>query len=140
MSEYLEHFRTGTFWGILRWEQLDALWDAVRAKAEGGWYLYTLDDAPPATPAAADQVRDFIAEVDLELRRAQARDHCGLVYADDREHPAFIQVFHPHRVGGCGTGKWASLPAWTLSLLPPVDIPAALASPRQGWLRRMLGG
>lgn len=100
MSEYLEQFRTGTFRGILRWEQLDALWDAVRAQAERGWYLYTLDDAPPAEPAGAEEVRTFIVEVDLELRRAQARENCGLVYADDRERPAFIQVFHPHKMGG----------------------------------------
>ncbi len=127
MDAYLEILRHGKFKGVLRWEQLDSLWEAVRREEARGWYAYTVGTPPPAEPAAAAESDAFMVRVEAALRHGHARDYCGLVYADDREAPSFIVVHHPQKVIGCGGGDGPAPPGWTLSTLPPVDISPAAA-------------
>lgn len=138
---FLSRFR-GSFTSALRWHQLDQLWTRLRGDAAAGWYLYDLDEAPPATPAEAAAVQSFVTELDALLRREHREDYCGIVYADDLETPTFIKVYHPRRLGvACGFSDQPPLPGWIISLVPPLDLHAALKTPptRPNWLGRLLG-
>ena len=137
---YLSAFR-GSFTSALRWPQLDALWQLVRAEPEG-WYVYAIGEAPPAAPADAEQLQRFVTEVDALLRREHDEDYCGIVYADDPSAPAMIKIYDPNNLGVvCGYSTKPPLPGWVLSRLPPVDLPAAQVLPagRRRWWQRLFG-
>lgn len=136
---YLEKFN-GSFQGILRWSQLDALWDALRRHANRGWYVYAIGETPPAVPADARQLIAYIGEIDQLLRKEHDQDYCGIVYVDDPADPAFVKIYGPNNLGAvCEYSENPPLPGWTLSLLPPIDLPAALPVPanRRRWWRRL---
>jgi hypothetical protein len=140
-NPYLERFRGG-FSGILRWTQLDALWQRVIEDAGGRWYLYTVSESLPTSPADARQLRQFIDRLDELLRREHGEDYCGIVYADSPEQPTFIKVYDPKNLGVvCGCNDNPPLPGWTLSKLKPVDLSEALTPPavRKRWWQRLMG-
>lgn len=131
----------GSFRGILQWADLDALWARVRANPEG-WYVSLIGVEPAQqamTPAALDT---FIAEVDSLLRREHEYNYCGIVYADDPEHPSFIQIFDPHNLGSsCGSSGVRILPRWVLCRVPPALIvdEAPLPNSRRRWWQKIFG-
>lgn len=136
---FMTAFR-GRFTSTLRWPQLDALWQRLRERADLGWYLYALGECPPSEPSEAAQVLQFIEEIDRLLRREHDEDYCGIVYADSLVEPRFVKIYDPNNLGVvCGYSEHPPLPGWTMSLLPPVDLPAATAPPkgRQRWWRRL---
>ncbi len=141
-SPFMQAFR-GSLRSALRWEDLDALFDAVRRGSERGWYVYALGEPPPAQPATPAQLRQFLQEIDLLLRREHEEDYCGIVYADDHEEPNLIKIYDPNNLGVvCGFSSHPPLPGWVLSTLPPVDVPAAMAPPanRRRWWQRLFAG
>jgi hypothetical protein len=114
----------GSFTSALRWHHLDALWDLLRADANGGWYLYAVGEPPPAAPASGEQVERFIEEIDALLRREHAEDYCGIVYADDRAAPRFVKIYDPNNLGVvCGFSDSPPLPGWIMSKLGPWTCP-----------------
>lgn len=132
----------GECFGILRWEQLDALWERVRASADCGWYVYPVGDAVPDEPVDPDALERFVQELDGLLRREHDSDYCGIVYTDDRENPALVKIYDPHNLGMvCGSSEHAPLPGWVLSRSRPVDLPSAFPPPanRRRWWRRIFG-
>lgn len=135
-ADFLTAFR-GRFSGVLRWEDLNELWRAVRRTAGDGWYLYAIGEPLPTQPASAEQVERFIVELDALLRREHHEDYCGIVYADDRAAPSLIKVFDPNNLGvQCGYSTNPPLPGWVLSILPPValgDANKAPANRRRWW-------
>jgi hypothetical protein len=138
-SEYLAAFNGG-FYGVLRWHQLDALWGRVRARAAEGWYVYALGEAPPGSPVSAAELERFIDEVDALLRRDHDADYCGVVYVDNPDSPRFIKIYDPNHLGAsCGSSGERILPGWTLSLVPPVDLPSAMpqTNSRRKWWQRI---
>jgi hypothetical protein len=143
MTDSSEEFRAafrGTFSGVLRWEQLDALWARIRADAAAYWYLYAVGEAPPSATLSADDLIRFIDEVDLLLRREHAEDYCGIVYVDDMATPAFVKIFDPNNLGvSCGYSDTPPLPGWILSKLPPVDLQESTPLPgnRRRWWQRL---
>ena len=141
-SDFLVAFR-GSFSGILRWPQLDSLWDVVNADAGGGWYIYAVGEEPPQEVASADQVKAFLAEIDILLRKEHDEDYCGVVYVDDKTHPSFLKIFDPNNLGvSCGYSDNPPLPGWILSKIRPLDLPNALPQPgnRKRWWQRIFGG
>ena len=137
---YLTAFR-GSFTSTLRWPQLDALWDRVRA-APNGWYLYAIGETPPVAVAGREDLLRFIDEIDQLLRREHDEDYCGIVYADDPAEPAMIKIYDPHNLGvSCGYSTNPPLPGWVLSRLPPVDLEAARqTAARRRWWQRLFAG
>lgn len=126
----------GQFFGILRWHQLDALWDLLKQDHETAWYVYAIGQEVPSQTVSHKQLVSFIDEVDVLLRQEHQEDYCGIVYANDREQPSMIKVFDPNHLGSvCGTSGKVTLPAWVLSTIPPVDLPEAITPPknRQRW-------
>ncbi len=129
-SDYLGAFNGG-FSGILRWAELDTLWAQLRQQPEG-WYVYAVGEAPPALPATTQQLEQFLARIDPLLREHHDVDYCGIVYVDNRTTPNFIKIYDPNNLGTvCGISKAQVLPGWTLSHLPPVDLPQAIIPPAQ---------
>ncbi|ALG67914.2 hypothetical protein [Beggiatoa leptomitoformis] len=121
MIAFEQHYK-GRFSGILRWTQLDALWEKVQASPEG-WYVYFVGGAVPQQPTNALNLQLFIDELDSLLRHEHDYDFCGLIYADNVENPAMIKVFDPHQLGsGCGVNHKPVFPRWLLSKIPPESL------------------
>ena len=139
IEPFREAFR-GRFENVLRWEQLDALWEVLRADAGNGWYIYAVGEQPPAQPVSGEVLQTFLAEIAELLRRDHAEDYCGIVYADSFTQPRFVKIFDPHNLGvSCGFSDHPPLPGWILSGLPPVDLeaPAPLPGNRRRWWQRL---
>ena len=134
---FAERFR-GSFTSALRWPQLDALWDRVRA-APDGWYVYAVGEPPPGLPAPAADLLRFVDEIDALLRREHDEDYCGIVYADDLQAPSMIKIYDPNNLGvSCGYSTNPPLPGWLLSRLAPTDLAAARqAAGRRRWWQRL---
>ncbi len=143
MNNHQADFRTafkGTFSGVLRWHQLDDLWQRLRDAADGGWYLYAVGEAPPREPVSAQEMQRFISEIDALLRKEHDEDYCGIVYADDLNAPGFVKIFDPNNLGvSCGYSDNPPLPGWILSRLQPVDLQAPVPLPgnRRRWWQRL---
>ena len=136
---FLSRFH-GRFVGVLRWEQLDELWATLLARAELGWYVYHVGAVPPQVTISAEQLQRVVAGIDAMLHHDHEYDYCGIVYTDSLVEPTFIKIFDPHQLGSsCGSSGVTVLPSWTLSLLPPTDLPAALPPPnnRRHWWQRL---
>lgn len=138
-DDFMVAFR-GCFTSALRWPQLDALWECLRARAAAGWYIYAVGESPPDSPANAAAVLTFIDQIDKLLRSEHQEEYCGIVYADDLQSPCFVKIYDPHNLGvSCGYSDNPPLPGWVMSLLPPVDLPATRVLPqsRRRWWRRL---
>lgn len=128
----------GTFYGVLRWPQLDALWDVLRRDA-AGWYLYAVGTEPPGETVSADKFQAFITEIDALLRKEHDEEYCGIVYTDSFEEPGFVKIFDPHNLGvSCGYSDNPPLPGWILSRIPPIDLHGpTLPGNRRRWWQRL---
>ena len=60
-DSFREAFR-GSFYGVLRWPQLDELWATLRRDAAGDWYIYAIGEEPPGRPVSAERLDAFINE------------------------------------------------------------------------------
>lgn len=139
-NDFLAAFR-GSFSGILRWPQLDELWQKLREHSPEPWYIYAVGETPPEQPATAAQLTQFIDEIDDLLRSEHQEDYCGIVYVDDPRDPAFIKIYDPNNLGVvCGFSDNPPLPGWVLSRIRPLDLPAALPPPggRRRWWQKLL--
>lgn len=144
MSNWEQTFREafrGSFYGVLRWPELDRLWENLRAQADDSWYIYAVGEPPPDRCAAKSELLNFIDEIDRLLRAEHEEDYCGIVYADDVSSPAFVKIFDPHNLGSsCGfAADGPPLPGWTLSRLQPADLRGRgpLPGNRRRWWRRL---
>lgn len=141
MSQDFLNRMNGSFHGMLRWEQLDVLWVRVRANPQG-WYV-SLIGVEPAQQTMTDAELDiFINEVDSLLRREHEYNYCGIVFADDPEHPSFIKIHDPNNLGSsCGSSGVKIPPRWVLSRIPPALIvdEAPLPNSRRRWWQKMFG-
>ena len=129
----------GRFIGILRWPQLDELWERVKASPEG-WYIYFIGEAVPTSPVKIEMLYQFIDEVDKLLHRDHHHDYCGIVYADDKENPALIKIFDPNNLGAtCGSSGKIVPPRWVLSRLAPQLIAddAPVPASRKRWWQNL---
>jgi len=130
----------GHFTSLLRWEDLDALWALVRQHAGAGWYVYAIGEPAPVRPSSAEQVGNFLDEVDALLRKEHDEDYCGIVYTDSKTAPTMIKIFDPNNLGvQCGFSDNPPLPGWVMSRLPPVTLECRDQRPegRKRWWRRL---
>lgn len=129
---------TGQLFGIMRWDQLTAFWEKVDTQAS--WYLYAVGEAVPTEAADAEHVTQFITNIDALLHQEHQEDYCGIVYADDLEHPSLIKIYDPNHLGSsCGSSKTPTLPGWVMSQIPPTPLESALLPQgRQRWWKSFL--
>lgn len=137
-SAYLQACN-GLLRGILRWPELDTVWERLRHRNDGGWYIYAVGQPPPTAPATRDEFERFLLEVDRRLRDEHKDDYCGIVYVDDPDEPGFLKIYDPGNLGlVCGSSAAPPLPGWTLSRVAPDDLEALALRPvkrRQWWQR-----
>ncbi len=136
-AEAFEAAYRGKFYGVLKWSQLDELWQKLEHQDDTGWYIYAVGEEPPAEIVQGKELKMFIDKLDVLLRREHDEDYCGIVYANDLTNPSFIKVFDPNNIGtSCSVGQDAPLPGWIISKIPPIDLPEAMkpsASRRRWW-------
>lgn len=125
---------------ILKWEELDTLWQTLRGQSASGWYIYAVGEAVPQQAATPEQLTTFLEEIDKLLHQEHAEDYCGIVYVDDRTSPSLVKVYDPNHLGSsCGPGWGEVLPGWVLSTMPPVDLQATVPLPnnRRRWWQKL---
>ena len=138
-NEFYEAMR-GSFTSMLRWPNLDALWQTVENKAAADWYIYAVGEPPPDTVSTAEQVRTFIREIDKLLHKEHKEDYCGIVYADDKQEPTFIKIYDPNNLGVvCGYSDNPPAPGWIMSLIKPEPLENSpfLPGNRKRWWQRL---
>ena len=126
---FMEKYQ-GKLIGVLRWEQLDELWQTIQSGISDSWYIYHIGDAPPEAVCSAEKLLHFIKEIDKLLKHDHDHDYCGIVYVDDKTSPAFIKIYDPNNLGhvcGSSSGAPPPLPGWILSQSQPVDLEAVIA-------------
>lgn len=131
----------GKFTGILRWEQLEALWDAINGSGKA-WFLYQIGNELPSLPLKGDGLRHALQELDRLLRTDHEHDYCGIVYADRPAEPTLVKVYDPNNLGySCGSSGLKIPPRWIISLQRPTEILDDAPTPknRQRWWRRLFG-
>ena len=139
--DFLTVFR-GRFKGIRTWDDLDNLWQRVKAFKDLSWYIYQVGEPVPDSTVGAESLVRFVDEVNTLLHTEHDEDYCGIVYVDDTEQPRFIKIFDPNNLGvSCGFSTNPPLPGWIMSTIPPADLPAAFPPPgnRRRWYQRLLG-
>ena len=136
---YLEAFK-GNFTSTMRWHDLDAFWQTLRAQADDGWFVYAVGQEPPQSAVSKQKLLSFIDEIDILLRKEHEEDYCGIVYADNQQTPEYIKIFDPNNLGvSCGFSEKPPLPGWILSRIPPIELEDALYPPknRQRWWQKV---
>lgn len=121
MSDFKAAFN-GTFYSLMSWTQLTEFW--LRVDPGLGWHLYAIGEPLPSHASSPAEVSRFIAEMDAMLHREHDETYCGIVYADDLEHPRMVKIFDPNNLGSsCGSGKMPPpLPGWVMSVMPPAEM------------------
>ena len=138
-QDYLSAFR-GSFYGLRTWQDLTDFWQVLKLHADAGWYVYAIGEPPPTHTLTSEQLRRFIDEIDVLLRREHDEEYCGIVYVDHKTEPSFIKVYDPNNLGVvCGSSTNPPLPGWVMSRIPPVDLHAAIIVPqsRRRWWQRL---
>ena len=137
-NPYLEKYKS-KFYGMLHWSDLDALWRNLENRAMSQtntqWYIYDLNAQPPVTSTSNSELLSFVRNIDQWLRDTHQEKYCGVVYADDKENPGFIKIFHPKRMGHgvCSIAKDAPFPGWVISTLKPTDLNQPQAASASWW-------
>lgn len=136
MSEdvYLQQYKA-SFYGVLQWEDLDILWEKL--KADNCWYVYQIGELPPEKILSSDEFNHYVGKLDQLLREEHTERYCGIVYIDDKEKPSFIKIYDPCNLGSsCGSsGAPPPLPGWTITKTKPSDLQVAFPIPakRKRW-------
>jgi hypothetical protein len=137
---FMEKFH-GRLVGILRWEQLDELWETIYAGITNDWFIYHIGEPPPVIACQSNKLQHFVEEIDKLLKHDHEHDYCGIVYVDDKTTPSFIKIYDPNNLGHtCGSsGGPPPLPGWILSKIQPVDLEAVMAPPgnRRRWWEKI---
>lgn len=138
-NDYLQQYQGG-FYGVLRWHQLDEVWDKLK-QTDADWYIYQIGEAPPEQTATYEHFCYFIDEIDVLLKKEHEENYCGIVYIDDKVKPSFIKIYDPSNLGSsCGSsGGPPPLPGWTLSQSKPQDLKIAfpVQAKRKRWWKKL---
>ncbi len=131
----------GSFTSVLRWEDLDDFWNKLKSVIqEDDWFAYHVGEVPPTTSVTAEQMQIIIDNLDTLLRKEHQETYCGIVYADDLQHPSYVKIYDPHHLGSsCGSsGGPPPLPGWILSKIAPIDITVpVIPQHRQRWWQNL---
>ena len=139
-TPFWRHFR-GAFSGLLKWHDMDVLWEFLKASPEG-WYVFDMLDQPPTQPIEGAVLPSFLSETEQFLRKRHGQDYCGLIYVDQRDAPEFIKIYDPKNMGtACGGSTNVILPRWTLTRIKPDAVLATEAAPetKYGSFNSLLG-
>lgn len=143
-STAAEAFRArlnGSFSGILKWENLDALWHKVKT---GQWFFYQIGEALPASPLSGHELAVRIDALNTLLRQDHDYNYCGIVFADNVEIPTLIKVYDPNTLGSsCSCNEKPAPARWIISTAQPALVESHVPSPnnrRRWWQQLFFGG
>lgn len=129
-----EQLYNGTLYSLMSWAQFDVFWSSIDPTAN--WYLYAVGQGVPQHPSEAGDVRAFLRETEALLKREHEVEYCGIVYADDIQHPSLVKIYDPHQLGSsCGSSGTTVLPGWVMSRMQPADLKhdAPVPNNRKRW-------
>ena len=129
----------GYFEGILRWSQLDDLWQQLK-QSDAEWFVYQIGSPIPQQPLTTAELHKSIDELNALLRQEHEYDYCGIVYANDIKNPTLIKVYDPNNLGSsCGCGGDKIPPRWIISQQQPEEIIDDAPTPanRKRWWSRL---
>jgi len=128
----------GRFTGILRWEDLDQLWDTLNGSGRA-WYFYQVGAELPALPIKGGSLHHALGKLDQLLHADHDYDYCGIVYVDNRESPTLVKVYDPNNLGSSCGGSMVIPPRWIISLECPAKVidDAPVPRNRQRWWQRL---
>jgi len=127
----------GTFYGVLKWPQLDVLLDKIKA---GEWFFYQIGEEVPVAALSGEALAVRLDALNALLHKDHEFDFCGIVYADNLDEPTLVKVYDPNHIGtSCGAGAVGSPPAWLLSIQPPsrIDAHPPLTNSRKRWWQQL---
>ncbi len=121
-SDFLTAFN-GKFYGVLRWSQLEELWQVVKSDSNQGWYIYAVGEALPTHKTIGGSVNTYVDELNKLLRREHDEEYCGVVYTDSFKEPRLIKVFDPNNLGtSCSIATQGPLPSWIFTKMMPEEL------------------
>jgi len=110
--------------GLLKWEDVDALWPLLAAQPDA-WYVYDLEIAVPTAPFSATEFTAFLPQAEALVNARRDRSHSGAIYIDNHNTPTFIKIFDPSNMGtSCGGDHDMIFPRFILSKIQPDPRPA----------------
>lgn len=134
-TDFLERYN-GVLKGVLKWDNLDALWNTIRQDTDDAWYIYPIGHELPENTVDRKELDRFMSEIDQLLRKEHEEDYCGIVYTDDFDNPSLVKIYDPGNLGVvCGSSDNPPLPGWVMSRSKPVDLMATFPVPgnRKRW-------
>ena len=140
VSEAFRARLSGSFSGILKWEDLDALWDRIKS---GQWFFYQIGEEMPVTPLSGNELAECIDALNTLLRHEHEYNYCGIVFADSVETPTLIKVYDPNTLGSsCSCNETPAPARWILSTVQPAFIESYVPSPnnRRRWWQLFFNG
>jgi hypothetical protein len=123
----------GKFYGMLQWQDLDALWERVKT---GQWFFYQIGETLPDKALSGDDLAVRIDALDKLLRLDHDFHLCGIVYVDHVEEPTLIKVYDPNNLGSaCSRSTTPTPPLWILSTVQPplIENQAPVPNNRKRW-------
>ena len=109
----------GRFFGLLKWEQMDALWLQLH-DYPSDWYVFDFEKPQPSLVSSAEDFKQFLNDAMGFLLSRKINEHGGLVYVDEQTAPEFIKIFDPRKMGSsCGGSGGRTYPRWTISIIKP---------------------
>jgi hypothetical protein len=123
----------GKFYGVLQWQDLDALWERVKT---GQWFFYQIGETLPDKALSGDDLAVHIDALNKLLRQDHDFHLCGIVYVDQFEEPMLIKVYDPNNLGSaCSRSTTPTPPLWILSTVPPplIDNQVPVPNSRKRW-------
>jgi len=130
----------GSFSGLLRWSDFDAMWRQLAENHSEGWYIYASKAEIPQQPASAAQFTQQLKYLSDWLKSNHQEDYCGIVYVDSKQQPSFVKIYDPNNLGVvCGISREPIAPAWILSKIRPELTTSTPAESHGHWWRKILG-
>lgn len=109
----------------MSWQQLSDFWPKIDRSVP--WFIYAVGEPVPTEAADKSALDSFITAIDALLHKDHDEDYCGIVFADDLEHPTLVKIYDPNNLGvSCGSSKNPPPPGWVLTQYTP----SAITSPR----------
>ena len=142
-----KHFPNTPFWaayqgrfsGILSWPDVERFWDAMAA-SNGGWFVFDTEQAAPDATVTGAEFAETLGKATALINTRRDRSHCGAIYVDDIQSPAFIKIFDAAAMGSaCNISGIAVLPRWIISRMKPDDVPAPAPPEKLSLFKRLTG-
>ena len=129
----------GRSYGILRWHQLDTLWQTIKSDGKP-WYFYQIGAELPTESIQGSVLDKALNKLDQLLHQEHDYDFCGVVYVDNIETPRFIKVYDPNNLGSsCGCSGQKHYPRWVISQTQPdvIKEDAPVPNNRKRWWNKL---